>query len=149
MTATPRQLSDAISADYDEIVAGRPQESQALASWTMTCTIAGWVVLGSIIAQVALLVPAVVTGSMLLLTLFVLTLFASPLLVVPAIVLWLVALVISTRLAEKRREAMFTRYAITVDRTVSPPVFSVTVPPNWLRPELHCTRALLADSAAA
>ena len=65
MTATPRQLSDAIQADYDEILAGRPDETAAIARWTLARSIAGWIALGTILGPLALLVLTMMTGSLL------------------------------------------------------------------------------------
>ena len=90
-----------------------------------------------------LMVLTILTGSMLVLLLSPGAFFATPFVIVPAAVVWLLATFTAARLEEKRREAMFTQYGITVDRSVTPHIYAVTVPATWVKPELHRTRALL------
>lgn len=144
-TATPRQLSDAIKADYDEILAGRPEESRAIERWTTVRTIAGWTAASVFIVMLVMLLASVFTGSLLGFLFFAIIFIGAPVLYGPAFILWLVATLNASRLETQRRESIFTLYGITVDRSHEPAVYSInTIPATWLKPELHRTRTLLA-----
>lgn len=143
MTATPRQLSDAIQADYEEVIAARPDETAAIARWTHTRTVAGWITLGTVIGFAFLVLLTMLTASLFAFVLLVFAFIGSPFLVIPGFIMWLVASTHVSRLEAARREAIFTTYGISIDRSVSPHVYSIAVPATWVKPELHRTRALL------
>lgn len=150
MTITPRQLSDAIKADHDEILDGRAEEARAIGRWTLTRTISGWIAAGIAIGVAGIFVMALFTGSGFGLILFAMLVLISPLLFSPALLVWFIAAMNVHRLEARRREMMFTQYGVTVDRTVAPHAYSVSgLPAAWLRPEMHRTRTLLLGETAA
>lgn len=148
MTATPRQLSDAVKADYDEILEGRTEESRTIERWSSVRVISGWISFGVALAVFGTLLTSLVAGSLLGFIVFALLFIGAPLLFVPALIVWAVATTTAASLESKRRARMFALYGVTVDRSVEPHVYSVgTLPVSWLKPELHRTRALLTEGA--
>lgn len=144
MTATPRELSDAIRADHDEILGARPDETRSLDRWRIVRTISGWTAFGVAITVLGMLVLSLGTGSLIGFILWALLSLGAPLLFIPAAIVWVVAAVTTIRIEAKRRERMFTLYGITVDYTIDPPVYSVGhLPASHLKTELHRTRAIL------
>ena len=147
MTATPRQLSDAVQADHDEILASHDAWTRPVERWTLVRTISGWTALAIAITVFATLVLSALTGSLVSWILFLLLFIATPVIVVPAAVLWVVSVITVSHLRARLGEKVYALYGITVDRTVEPAVYSVgNLPVSWLKPELHRTRALLLSS---
>lgn len=145
MTTTPRQLSDAIQADYEEILESRPEETRRLERWRAARLITGWMMFSYLAVCVTPMVLALTTWSLAWLSVAILFGFVAPLILVPGITIWTVAAVTMSRLESGQRSHMFTTYGITVDRTVTPAVYSVSgIPVTWLKPELRRTRELLA-----
>lgn len=149
MTATPRQLSDAIQADYDDIVDGHADESRSINRWATVRSTAGWAVVVILVGMFTALLASLAVGSLLGFLAACLTFFGMPFLLIPALIMWAVATATVAQLEAKRRERMFALYGITIDHSVEPPVYSVgTLPVSWLKPEMHRTRALLAGDAS-
>jgi hypothetical protein len=144
--ATPRQLSDAVKADYDRIVAANTTDAASTARWNLTRQIAGWLVVGPSAFVILLLLGAVGLQSLVLGAMFfVLTPFA-PFIVFPAAIVWFIGVLAADSVHKRSREWMFTEYGITVDQSVTPPVYSVSgLPVTWLKPELTETRRLLVE----
>lgn len=145
MTVTPRQLSDAIKADYDEILAGRTEESHGIERWATVRTITACIALGVVTSMLITLLTAF-AEPVLAFFVFVPLFFAATTLLIPAFIVWAAASLTAARLEAQRREVMFTEYGIVVDRTLTPHVYSVAnLSRSGLEPELRRTRALLAE----
>lgn len=139
---TPRQLSDAVKADYDRLVALDAAGASTLARWVLTRTISGGILLG-VAATLVLLTLGALSGSALAAVLLVMLLFSGPFLVIPAVSVFAIAV---TTVAAKRRgirDRMFTLYGIDVDESITPAVYRVNVPDRWLHPQLTETRRVL------
>lgn len=147
MTASPRELSNAIQADYDEIVEGRVAESARIGQWETAAAVAKYMTFGVIWVMILTPILSLLAGSLLGLVILSMMVFSSPIVLVPTAIVWFVATRTVIDLRAKRREAMFTLYGISVDATVKPEVYSVGVPAAWLKPQLHRTRAILLDEA--
>lgn len=150
-TITPRHLSDAVMADYDEIVRGDfAAETRAIDRWGVARSVSGWVAAGSLFVAAIILLLSVTTGSLVAWILLLLMFLAGPLLFIPAFVVWLVSAGTASRLEQSLASKMFALYGITIDRAVEPPVYTIgALPVSWLKPELHRTRTLLAADPAA
>lgn len=144
MTNTaPRQLSDAVKADYETILSNRPVETSRIRAWKRTRLIAAAIGVGVIVGWLALLTVSVAVGSFIGISLALLTGAASPFILVPALLLCVTAQVAIYSLERKRREAIFTLYGITIDDSITPPVYALAIPHAWVKPELAHTREVL------
>jgi hypothetical protein len=141
---TRRQLSDAVKADYDRLVALDTAGNAALERWTLTRAISGWLIVG-VAATMTLLVLGSMLGSVVAGVLFVMLLLGGPFMVIPAVVVFLIAAANVTARQRGTRARMFTLYGIEVDESITPAVYRVSVPATWLHPQLHDTRRALRD----
>ena len=142
---TPRQLSDAVKADFDRLIAQRTADTAALDRWGITRAVAGWITLGVVATVLFGLLLALSFGPLGVVLLAFLGVFISPVLFVPAFIVWAVAQSAVYQIRRRAREALFTEYGISVDRSITPHVYAVSTPDRELHPELVETRKLLFE----
>lgn len=141
---SPRQLSDAVKADWDRIVAEQPERTRNLERWVLVRNIAGGVAAVTFLLTLVVFFAGIVLQAFLaVLAGIFLAATTVPVVVISGIV-WAIALIRVDAIRKLERERMFTLYAIRVDERVNPPVYTVTVPGGWLHPDLTATRELLS-----
>lgn len=145
---TPRQLSDAVKADYERLAAEHAQKHPGAEKWQTARNVSKWIAFISLVVIVTSILFAATTATFGGFLLLVLVFPLVPLVLIPAFIVWVVAMVTIDSHRRRTDEAMFTEYGITVDRSIEPPVYSVTIPYAWLPMKLVYTRKILAPDNA-